>query len=73
MLNVNFKHVSGYILVKVQHVRKSKILGGIFWEVRMSQNDASIPLFRLTREVRLSALPAILKKKDFLRLHFVCF
>ena len=62
-MNFNFKHVSGYILVKVQHVRKMKILGGIFWEVRMSPDDASIPLFRLTREVRLSALPATLKKK----------
>ena len=29
----------------------------------MSPDDASIPLFRLTREVRLSALPATLKKK----------
>ena len=40
----------------------------------MSPDDASIPLFRLTREVRMSALPTTLKKKkDFLRLHFVCF
>ena len=35
----------GYILVKVQHVSKSKILGGIFKEVRMSAGDASIPAF----------------------------
>ena len=35
----------GYILVKVQHVSKSKILGGIFKEVRRSAGDASIPAF----------------------------
>ena len=29
----------------------------------MSPDDASIPLFRLTREVRMSALPTTLKKK----------
>ena len=63
MLNVNFKHVSCYILVKVQHVGKSKILGGIFREVRMSADDTSFPRIRLTTEVGLSALPATLKKK----------
>ena len=62
------------MLVKVQHVSKSKILGGVFREVRMSANDVNIPRFRLTTAVSLSALPATLKKKtDFLRLHFVCF
>ena len=40
----------------------------------MSADDTNIPRFRLTTKVRLSALPATLKKKTaFLRLHFVCF
>ena len=36
IFNELFKHVSGYILVKVQHVSKSKNLGGISGEVRIS-------------------------------------
>ena len=39
----------------------------------MSADDVNIPRIRITTEVRLSALPATLKKTDFLRLHFVCF
>ena len=69
-MNVNFKHVSGYILVKVQRVSKSKILGGIFREVRMSADDATIPRFRLTTEVRLSAFPATRKKNRFSEVAF---
>ena len=58
ILNVIFKHVSGYILVKIQHVSKSKILGGILREVSMSADDTSFPRIRLTTEVGLSALPS---------------